>query len=76
MIITTGRQVLPRASHKYGDPCFQLEINDPKEVVEECLYDEIHPKKNVARQQFARPKGPAGRGPKRMTKATNGEPDE
>ena len=45
-----------------------MEIDDPKEVTEEFLYDEVHPKKNIARTQFARPKGPPGRGPKRMTK--------
>ena len=48
----------------------QLEIDDPKELTEEYIYDEVHPKVNVARQAFAKPKGPAGRGPKRMTKPT------
>ena len=45
-----------------------MEVDDPKEVTEDFLYDEVHPKKNIARSQFARPKGPAGRGPKRVTK--------
>ena len=45
---------------------FQMEVDSPDEVTEECLYDALHPAKNVARQQFARPRGPAGRGPKRM----------
>lgn len=48
----------------------KIEIDDPKELTEEFLQEELHPKKNVARQQFARPKGPAGRGPKRITKPT------
>lgn len=46
----------------------QIEIDDPNELTEEFIYDEVHPKKNVAKQQFARPKGPAGRGPKRLIK--------
>ena len=49
---------------------FQLEISEPAELTEEYIYDEVHPKVNVARQAFAKPKGPAGRGPKRMTKPT------
>ncbi|XP_076448185.1 twinfilin-2-A-like isoform X2 [Babylonia areolata] len=48
----------------------KLEIDDPSELTEEYIYDEVHPKVNVARQAFAKPKGPAGRGPKRMTKPT------
>ena len=47
---------------------FKIEVDDPKELTEEFIYDEVHPKKNVARQAFAKPKGPAGRGPKRMTR--------
>ncbi|KAK7102433.1 twinfilin-1-like [Littorina saxatilis] len=46
----------------------KLEIDDPKELTAEFIYDEVHPKVNVAKQAFAKPKGPAGRGPKRMTK--------
>lgn len=49
----------------------KLEIDDPKELTEEFIYDEVHPKVNVARQAFAKPKGPAGRGPKRMTKPSS-----
>ncbi|CAL1526647.1 unnamed protein product [Lymnaea stagnalis] len=49
----------------------KIEVDDPSELKEEYVYDEIHPKKNVARQAFAKPKGPAGRGPKRMTKPEN-----
>ncbi|CAH1783027.1 unnamed protein product [Owenia fusiformis] len=46
----------------------KIEIDDGKELTEDFLQDEVHPKKNVAKQKFARPKGPGGRGPKRMTK--------
>ncbi|KAK3101737.1 hypothetical protein FSP39_005974 [Pinctada imbricata] len=49
----------------------KLEIDDPKELSEENIYDELHPKKNVATQKFAKPKGPAGRGPRRMNKTKN-----
>ncbi|CAG5127193.1 unnamed protein product [Candidula unifasciata] len=45
-----------------------IEVDDPAELTEQFIYEEVHPKKNVARQAFAKPKGPAGRGPKRMTK--------
>ncbi|XP_059179523.1 twinfilin-2-A-like isoform X2 [Physella acuta] len=48
----------------------KLEIDDPTELNEEYIYDEIHPKKNAARRAFDKPKGPAGRGPKRMTRPT------
>ncbi|XP_013408784.1 twinfilin-1 isoform X2 [Lingula anatina] len=53
----------------------KLEIDSGEELSEAYLYDELHPKKNIAKQAFAKPKGPAGRGPKRMTKprAENGE---
>jgi twinfilin-like protein len=54
----------------------KLEIDDPKEITADFLYDEIHPKKNIAKQQFAKPRGPAGRGPKRMTKQGGGDDDE
>ncbi|KAK3576655.1 hypothetical protein CHS0354_004940 [Potamilus streckersoni] len=53
----------------------KLEIDNPKELTEANIHEEIHPKKNVARQAFAKPKGPAKRGPKRMTKAPGEEDD-
>ncbi|XP_074646814.1 twinfilin-2-like [Tubulanus polymorphus] len=46
----------------------KLEIDDGKELVKDFLYSEIHPVKNVHKQAFSKPKGPGGRGPKRMTK--------
>ena len=48
---------------------FQLEIDDGKELTEEFLYDEIHPKRNLHRPAFAKPKGPPNRGAKRITKS-------
>jgi len=49
----------------------KLEVDDPSEITEKSIYEEVHPVKNVARQAFSKPKGPAGRGPKRMTRPKN-----
>lgn len=46
----------------------KLEVDSGSELTEEFLYEEIHPTKNLHRPKFAKPKGPPGRGPKRMTK--------
>lgn len=51
----------------------KIEIDDGKELTYDRLYEEIHPAVNIVKQQFAKPKAPAGRGPKRMTKATPGD---
>lgn len=53
----------------------KLEIDDPSEITSEFLYEEIHPKKNIAKQQFAKPRGPAGRGPKRMMRQGDDDAD-
>ncbi|KAK8386553.1 hypothetical protein O3P69_010886 [Scylla paramamosain] len=47
----------------------KLEIGEGSELTEEYLLDEIHPKQNLHRPKFAKPKGPANRGAKRLTKA-------
>ncbi|KAI8428543.1 hypothetical protein MSG28_007311 [Choristoneura fumiferana] len=47
----------------------RIEIDDGKELTEEFLYDEIHPKRNLHRPAFAKPKGPPNRGAKRITKS-------
>ncbi|GLV34172.1 twinfilin [Carabus blaptoides fortunei] len=47
----------------------KLEIDDGSELTEEFLQDEIHPKKNLHRPKFAKPKGPPNRGAKRLTKS-------
>ena len=39
---------------------------------DEYLYNEVHPPKNVVKQAFAKPKGPARKGPKRITKPDSG----
>lgn len=46
----------------------KIEIDDGAELTEEFVYDEVHPKKTIVKKQFDRPKGPAGRGPRRVTK--------
>uniref|UniRef100_A0A1B6CRZ5 Twinfilin n=1 Tax=Clastoptera arizonana TaxID=38151 RepID=A0A1B6CRZ5_9HEMI len=49
----------------------KLEIDSGSELTEEFLQDEIHPKINLHRPKFEKPKGPPGRGAKRLTKAQN-----
>ncbi|XP_063218013.1 twinfilin [Bacillus rossius redtenbacheri] len=46
----------------------KLEIDSGDELTEEFLQDEIHPKKNLHRPKFSKPKGPPNRGAKRLTK--------
>jgi len=66
---TCKAPLLDVAEQEIGvDIAKKIEIDDPKELNAEFLYDSIHPKKNIAKQQFAKPKGPTGRGPKRMTR--------
>jgi twinfilin-like protein len=49
----------------------QLEIDDASELTEEFLYDELHPKKNIATMKFEKPKGPARKGPRKLIKTTD-----
>lgn len=45
----------------------KLEISEPRELNEEFLQDELHPRKDIIRQKFAKPPKPAGsRGPRRI----------
>lgn len=46
----------------------KIEIDCGEEVTESFLQDEIHPKKNLYRPKFAKPKGPPNRGAKRLTR--------
>jgi len=47
----------------------KLEVSVGEDIVnDEYLYNEVHPPKNVVKQAFAKPKGPARKGPKRLTK--------
>ncbi|EDO45331.1 predicted protein [Nematostella vectensis] len=44
----------------------KIEISDASELCEDFLMGEVHPIKNVHRPKFAKPKGPPGRGARRM----------
>uniref|UniRef100_A0A1B6LI65 Twinfilin n=1 Tax=Graphocephala atropunctata TaxID=36148 RepID=A0A1B6LI65_9HEMI len=46
----------------------KLEIDSGSELTEEFLQDELHPKRNLHRPKFEKPKGPPNRGAKRLTK--------
>ncbi|KAF7282224.1 hypothetical protein GWI33_003024 [Rhynchophorus ferrugineus] len=46
----------------------KIEIDVGSELTEQFLYEELHPTNTLYRPKFAKPKGPPGRGPKRMTK--------
>ncbi|KAF5303467.1 hypothetical protein FQA39_LY09930 [Lamprigera yunnana] len=49
----------------------KLEIDTDVNLTETYLYEEVHPVKNLHRPIFAKPKGPPGRGPKRIIKEHN-----
>uniref|UniRef100_T1IMS1 ADF-H domain-containing protein n=1 Tax=Strigamia maritima TaxID=126957 RepID=T1IMS1_STRMM len=46
----------------------KIEIDDAEDLTEEFLLDEIHPKLNIHKQKFPKPKGPPNRGARRITK--------
>ena len=46
----------------------RLEIDNPRELTHDFLIEELHPKVDIVRAQFEKPKGPAKRGPKRLIK--------
>lgn len=51
----------------------KVEIDDPSELNEAFLIDQLHPKQNICKQKFAKPKGPANRGARRLIKTANPE---
>lgn len=51
----------------------KLEIDDGAELTESYLQEELHPKVNLHRPKFAKPKGPPNRGTKRITKVHDSE---
>ena len=53
----------------------KLEVDTEDALDEATLQDALHPQKNIARQKFAKPKGPGGRGPKRMVKKSEDGPE-
>ncbi|GAU93245.1 hypothetical protein RvY_05211 [Ramazzottius varieornatus] len=48
----------------------RIETDDPLEVDENFLRDQLHPQVQLHQPLFAKPKGPPGRGNKRLTKGT------
>lgn len=46
----------------------QLEIDDGDELTSDFLYEEVHPKQHAHKQAFAKPKGPAKKGGRRITR--------
>lgn len=46
----------------------QIEIDSADELTEEFLIDEIHPKQNIYKPKFSKPKGPLNRGARRLVK--------
>ena len=51
---------------------FQIEVDSGKELTEDFLQDELHPKKNVHTTKFARPAPPNRGGNRRMIKVPPG----
>ncbi|CAL1279164.1 unnamed protein product [Larinioides sclopetarius] len=51
----------------------KIEIDDAQELTEEFLLDQIHPKQNIFKQKFSKPKGPTNRGARRLLKTQNDE---
>uniref|UniRef100_A0A672JLW2 Twinfilin-1 n=1 Tax=Salarias fasciatus TaxID=181472 RepID=A0A672JLW2_SALFA len=46
----------------------KLEIDNGDDLTSDYLYDEVHPKQHVHKQAFAKPKGPAKKGGRRITR--------
>lgn len=44
----------------------KIEVDAADEITKDFVYDEVHPKKNIVKQQFAKPRGPAGRAPRNI----------
>jgi len=51
----------------------KVEIDTGKELTEDFLMDELHPKKNIYQPKFQKPKGPPNRGARRLTTKQPGE---
>lgn len=50
----------------------KIEIEDTKELTEDFLLDQLHPKKILHQPKFAKPKRPPGRGAKRLIQNKDG----
>ena len=55
--------------HVFINRCFlQVEVDSGKELTEEFLQDELHPKKSLNTAKFSRPAPPSRGGNRRMIK--------
>lgn len=50
------------------DVAKRLEVDSGSEVTREAIFNELHPPEETAKKTFSKPKGPGGRGPRRMIK--------
>lgn len=74
MMYSSCKQPFLKVIEDYGmEIAKRLEIDDGDELTEEFLMEELHPKKILHRPQFAKPKGPPNRGPKRLTRPQQAE---
>lgn len=46
----------------------RLEVDSGNEVTKNAIFNELHPPEETAKKTFSKPKGPGGRGPRRMIK--------
>lgn len=46
----------------------KLEVDSGSEVAQEVIFNELHPPEETVKKTFSKPKGPGGRGPRRMIK--------
>lgn len=44
----------------------RLEVDSGSEVTRDAIFNELHPPEETAKKTFSKPKGPGGRGPRRM----------
>jgi len=51
----------------------RLEVDSGNEVTRDAIYEELHPPEETTKKTFSKPKGPGGRGPRRMIKTTAAE---
>ncbi|KAI9565363.1 hypothetical protein GHT06_009155 [Daphnia sinensis] len=52
----------------------KIEVEKGDELTEDFVMDELHPKKNLHQPKFEKPKGPPGRGARRLTSQKPQEP--
>jgi twinfilin len=69
MLYSSSKAPFLDTLHSLGlDITKKMEIDDANELSEENLIDELHPKKMLHREKFAKPAPPKTRGPRRLIK--------